>query len=124
MGSIWSQLLVAAAAHLASADKRALQSKNLVKDGYEVTVWNRNPDKTKPLQEAGAKVHPLHAASHIACFTSPSSALSLTLQVGKSIKEVVESCEIIVAMVSDPAAAKQVANEVAQHIGKGAPAAL
>ena len=42
-------------------------------------------------------------------------------QVGKSIGEVIEACEITVAMVSDPAAAKQVANEVAQYIKKGAP---
>jgi 3-hydroxyisobutyrate dehydrogenase len=29
---------------------------NLVKAGYKVKVYNRNPQKTKPLQEAGAKV--------------------------------------------------------------------
>ena len=52
----------------------------------------------------------------------PGNASHPAMQVGKSIKEVVESCEIIVAMVADPAAAKQVANEVAQYIGKGAPA--
>jgi len=29
---------------------------NLVKAGYKVTVFNRTPEKTKPLKEAGAKV--------------------------------------------------------------------
>ena len=42
------------------------------------------------------------------------------VQVGKSIAEVVERCEITIAMVSDPAAAKQVANEVAKSMKKGA----
>jgi 3-hydroxyisobutyrate dehydrogenase len=30
-------------------------SKNLIKDGYEVTVWNRTRSKMKPVIEAGAK---------------------------------------------------------------------
>ena len=36
--------------------QRRVQANNLVMAGFEVTVWNRNPDKCKPLQEAGAKV--------------------------------------------------------------------
>ena len=32
------------------------QARNLLKAGYEVTVWNRNPEKCKPLAEEGAKV--------------------------------------------------------------------
>ncbi|MBT7914449.1 NAD(P)-binding domain-containing protein, partial [Candidatus Bathyarchaeota archaeon] len=31
-------------------------SKNLLKAGYEVTVWNRTESKTKPVVEAGAKL--------------------------------------------------------------------
>jgi len=31
-------------------------AKRLIEVGHEVVVWNRNPDKAKPLAEAGAKV--------------------------------------------------------------------
>jgi len=31
-------------------------ARNLIKAGYDVTVYNRTPDKTKPLAEAGASV--------------------------------------------------------------------
>jgi len=34
----------------------SLMSRNLVKRGYVVTVYNRTKDKTKPLAEVGAKV--------------------------------------------------------------------
>ncbi len=33
------------------------QAENLIKDGYDLTVWNRNKDKCKALQEKGAKVN-------------------------------------------------------------------
>jgi 3-hydroxyisobutyrate dehydrogenase-like beta-hydroxyacid dehydrogenase len=31
-------------------------AKNLLKAGYELTVWNRSGDKCAPLAEAGARV--------------------------------------------------------------------
>ena len=34
----------------------AAMAERLMKVGHEVTVWNRSPEKTKPLEEAGAKV--------------------------------------------------------------------
>lgn len=33
-----------------------MQAKNLIKAGYQVTVWNRSADKCARLVEAGAKV--------------------------------------------------------------------
>jgi 3-hydroxyisobutyrate dehydrogenase len=37
---------------------------NLLKAGHELTVWNRSPEKTRPLVEAGAKAAPTpHAAA-------------------------------------------------------------
>ena len=32
------------------------QAHNLIKAGYDVTVWNRSSDKCEPLAKAGAKV--------------------------------------------------------------------
>ena len=34
----------------------------LMEVGHQVTVWNRSPDKTKPLADAGAKVAALGVA--------------------------------------------------------------
>lgn len=56
---------------------------NLVKAGFEVVVWNRNEEKCAPLTSLGAK------------------------QAG-SPREVAEQCEVTFAMVSDPAAAKDI----------------
>ena len=39
----------------------------LMEVGHQVTVWNRTPDKTKPLAEAGAKVAATPAAVAAAC---------------------------------------------------------
>jgi 3-hydroxyisobutyrate dehydrogenase len=39
----------------------------LMEVGHEVTVWNRSPDKTKPLQDAGAKVAATPADVAAAC---------------------------------------------------------
>ncbi len=60
------------------------QAINLVKAGYEVTVWNRSPARCKPVQEQGARV-------------------------GASPKEVVQSCDIVFGMLADPNAALEVA---------------
>eukprot|EP00667_Euglena_gracilis_P014550 EG_transcript_15075 len=57
---------------------------NLVKAGYDVTVWNRNVDRCAPVQQIGAKV-------------------------GSSPKAVVEGADITFGMLSDPAAAVAVA---------------
>lgn len=57
---------------------------NLIKAGYDLTVWNRNPDKCKPLQEKGAKV-------------------------AQTAKAVAEQCDVTVAMLADPQAAEVVA---------------
>ncbi|CAI5536883.1 unnamed protein product [Closterium sp. Naga37s-1] len=56
----------------------------LVRSGYRVTVWNRSPKKTRPLVEAGAVAAPSAAA-------------------------VTAACDITFAMLSDPAAALEVA---------------
>ncbi len=50
-------------------------SKNLLKAGYEVTVWNRTESKTKPVVEAGASL-------------------------AKSPKEVAENSDIVVSIVT------------------------
>ncbi|PRW60273.1 glyoxylate succinic semialdehyde reductase chloroplastic [Chlorella sorokiniana] len=57
---------------------------NLIKDGYDVTVWNRSADKCAALQAAGAKLAGTPA-------------------------EVVSSCDITLAMLSDPEACLAVA---------------
>ena len=38
----------------------SLQVSNLLKAGFDVTVWNRTPDRCQALREAGAKVCALH----------------------------------------------------------------
>ena len=53
---------------------------NLLKAGYEVTVWNRTAERCNPLVKLGAKQ-------------------------GKTAAEVVAQCDITFGMVSDPAAA-------------------
>ncbi|MDD2337910.1 MAG: NAD(P)-dependent oxidoreductase [Geobacteraceae bacterium] len=70
---------------------------NLVRAGFEVTVWNRTPAKCTPLIELGA--HP-----------------------GSSPREVVADCDITFAMLSDPAAASEICfgpNGVLSGIGDG-----
>ncbi|KAL4421900.1 hypothetical protein ABPG77_005184 [Micractinium sp. CCAP 211/92] len=70
---------------------------NLLKAGYEVTVWNRSPGKADGLVAAGAKVAATPA-------------------------EVVAACDITLAMLSDPEACLEVAtdpNGVASAIGAG-----
>jgi len=56
---------------------------NLVRAGYAVTVYNRTPEKTKPLAEAGAMV-------------------------AGSLAEVAQNSEIVITMVSDSAALQSV----------------
>lgn len=56
---------------------------NLVKAGYDVTVWNRTPAKCAPLLALGAKQ-------------------------GGSPREVAVDCDITFAMLADPAAAEEV----------------
>lgn len=70
---------------------------NLVRSGFEVTVWNRTPAKCTPLIELGAHL-------------------------GKSPREVVAECDITFAMLSDPAAASEICfgpNGVLSGIGDG-----
>ena len=55
-------------------------AKNLVKAGFEVTVWNRTADKCRELAELGAKVA-----------TTP--------------RQVVENCRVTFSMLADPVAA-------------------
>ena len=50
-------------------------SKNLLKAGYEVTVWNRTESKTKPVVDVGAKL-------------------------AKSPKEVAEKSEVVISIVT------------------------
>jgi glyoxylate/succinic semialdehyde reductase len=54
---------------------------NLVKAGFDVTVWNRSPEKTAPLAALGA-------------------------QIAATPREVVESSSVTFAMLADPAAAE------------------
>lgn len=70
---------------------------NLVKAGFEVTVWNRNPVKCAELVSLGARQ-------------------------GATPKDVAASCDITFAMVSDPEAALalcQGSDSVAAGIGAG-----
>ncbi|WP_133011267.1 NAD(P)-dependent oxidoreductase [Marinomonas flavescens] len=70
---------------------------NLVKAGFDVTVWNRNPEKTTELVALGAKQ-------------------------GTTPKDVAAQCDITFAMVSDPAAALAICqgpDGVAAGIGEG-----
>jgi 3-hydroxyisobutyrate dehydrogenase-like beta-hydroxyacid dehydrogenase len=56
---------------------------NLVKAGFDVTVWNRSPGKCTPLTDLGARQ-------------------------GGSPREVAAACDITFAMLADPAAAQEV----------------
>ena len=56
---------------------------NLVKAGFDVTVWNRTPAKCAPLAELGARV-------------------------AASPRQVVAACDLTFAMLADPAAAEAV----------------
>ncbi|SHI75313.1 3-hydroxyisobutyrate dehydrogenase [Malonomonas rubra DSM 5091] len=70
---------------------------NLVRAGFEVTVWNRNPDKCAPLVELGARQ-------------------------AESPREVAAECDVSFAILADPAAAKEVcfvAEGVLAGIGDG-----
>ena len=58
-------------------------AKNLLKAGFDVTVWNRSPEKCSELVALGAKT-------------------------SATPRQVVESCGITFAMLSDPAAAEAV----------------
>ncbi|MGO3343846.1 MAG: NAD(P)-dependent oxidoreductase [Marinomonas sp.] len=72
-------------------------AENLVKAGFDVTVWNRNPEKTLELVTLGAKQ-------------------------GTTPKSVASQCDITFAMVSDPAAALAICQGpegVAAGIGEG-----
>lgn len=59
-------------------------AKNLVKAGFDVTVWNRSAPKCQPLLEAGAKQ-------------------------GATPREVAAACDLTFAMLADPTAALDVA---------------
>jgi 3-hydroxyisobutyrate dehydrogenase len=58
-------------------------SKNLLKAGYEVTVWNRTESKTKPVVDAGAKL-------------------------AKSPREVAENSDIVISIVTGSKDVEQV----------------
>jgi 3-hydroxyisobutyrate dehydrogenase len=58
-------------------------SRNLLKAGYQVTIWNRTESKTKPITEAGAKL-------------------------AKSPKEVAENSDIVISMVTGSDDVKEV----------------
>jgi 3-hydroxyisobutyrate dehydrogenase-like beta-hydroxyacid dehydrogenase len=61
----------------------SLMALNLIRAGYPVTVYNRTPEKTKPLAEAGATV-------------------------AGSLAEAAKNAEIVITMVSDSAALQEV----------------
>ncbi|KAF0218472.1 MAG: 2-hydroxy-3-oxopropionate [Geobacteraceae bacterium] len=58
-------------------------AKNLVNAGFEVTVWNRSPEKNKGLADLGAKM-------------------------AETPQAVIESCPVTFTMLADPAAAREV----------------
>ncbi len=58
-------------------------SRNLLNAGYDVTVWNRTTEKTKPLKEAGAKV------------TS-------------TLNELAQACDVIISIVTDTSDVEEV----------------
>jgi 3-hydroxyisobutyrate dehydrogenase-like beta-hydroxyacid dehydrogenase len=70
---------------------------NLVKAGFDVTVWNRNSAKCAPLTALGAKM-------------------------AQNPREVAANCDITIAMLADPAAAREVCfgpDGVLEGIGEG-----
>ena len=71
------------------------QARNLVKAGYEVTVWNRTAERCEPAREAGAAVV-------------------------ASVQEAVAASDICFATLSTPDAALAVGSEVAASIRPGA----
>lgn len=73
-----------------------MQARNLLKAGYDVTVWNRSPDKCQLLEEEGAKVA-----------ASPEAATS--------------ACDITFAMLADPPAALAVAEQAVKGLSQGKP---
>lgn len=101
----------------------------MIKDGYDLTVWNRNKDKCKGLQEKGAKVTDASIANLVPTREFRLCALQLqrhvttrcilqscvcdmshvAVQVAESAKAVAEQCDITVAMLADPQAAEAVA---------------
>ena len=71
------------------------QARNLVKAGYEVTVWNRTAERCELAREAGAAV-------------------------AASVQEAVAASDICFATLSTPDAALAVGSEVAASIQPGA----
>lgn len=67
----------------------------LLRNGFDVAVWNRTPDKARPLADEGA-------------------------QVAASIKEAVAGAEVVITMVFDAAAVLAVATEFADDFPAGA----
>lgn len=68
---------------------------NLVRSGVDLTVWNRTAAKTKPLEQAGARV-------------------------AASIRELAERCDIVILCVSDTPDAVAVVEEAAAAARPGA----
>lgn len=102
-----------------------------------MTVWNRNKDKCKPLQEKGAKVcfccieyclnqHAYHLSSlQCVCVALARYLHVFPVQVADSAKAVAEQCDITVAMLADPEAAEAVAtgpDGIAAGMSSGEPA--
>ncbi len=114
------------------------QAANLIKAGYDVTVWNRSADKCAALQAAGAKVCLGSGARQFdlavgavqlqaACWTHQPLCLVLTMhmcvaarpcaQVAGTPAEVVSACDITLAMLSDPEACLAVAKGAVVLLG-------
>lgn len=124
-----------------------LQAKNLIHAGYELTVWNRSPEKCQPLQEIGAKVScqhatpsipqapKLHALAKTTCLQQMSSCLQqmssvpqtdhrlqgwvVPAQVADSPQAVAEQADVVLAMLADPKAALEVAQSIAKGTSSG-----
>ncbi|MVU78070.1 NAD(P)-dependent oxidoreductase [Nocardia sp. ET3-3] len=67
----------------------APMAKRLLDNGIDVTVWNRTPERAKPFGDRAAS----------------------------SVIEAVQGADIVITMLSDPAAVRDVIDQIADHLG-------
>ena len=84
---------------------------NLIKAGYSVTVWNRTAEKCDALAAAGAATAVSPAEVRVAalcCALLRLSYFSTTCTTRLLVLQVMENCDVTIAMLADPEAALQV----------------
>ena len=95
-------------------------SRNILKKGFPLTVWNRTPEKCKPLKDAGAAV-----ASSPAALAKNSDVVILMVTAAKDVKEVLfgkdgvvegarKGLTVIDMGTIGPTAAKEISTELAK----------